>query len=42
MCYRSHALDEILTKLPEIQDRLSRLEQQGSTRLSQSLKGICA
>lgn len=42
LCYRSHDLDEILAKLPEIQDRLSRLEQQGSRRLNQTLKSICA
>lgn len=42
LCYRSHDLDEILAKLPEIQDRLSRMEQRESSRLTQSLKGICA
>jgi hypothetical protein len=42
LCYRSHDLDEILAKLPEIRDRLSRLEQRGTPRLLQSLNSICA
>ena len=41
LCYRSHDLDEILAKIPEITERLSRLEQRESGRLSQSLKSIC-
>src|SRR5260221_14265048 len=41
LCYRSHDLDEILAKLPEIIERLSRMEQRESTRLMQSLKSIC-
>jgi hypothetical protein len=42
LCYRSHDLDAILAKLPEIDERLSRVEQRGSNRLIQSLKSICA
>lgn len=42
LCFRSHDLDEILARLPEIEQRLSRLEQRGSSRLVQSLKSICA
>ena len=42
LCYRSHDLDEILAKLPGVVERLSRLEQRGSSRLVQSLKSICA
>jgi len=38
----SQFLDEILAKLPEIQERLSRMEQRESGRLIQSLKSICA
>jgi hypothetical protein len=41
LCYRSHDLDEILAKLPEIIERLSRMEQRESSRLMQSLKSIC-
>ncbi|MBN1344080.1 MAG: hypothetical protein JXQ73_15450 [Phycisphaerae bacterium] len=42
LCYRSHELDAILAKLPEVRDRVSRMEQRGSNRLSQALKSICA
>ncbi len=42
LCYRSHALDEILAKLPTILQKLSAFEQQNSNRLTQSLKSICA
>lgn len=42
LCYRSHDLDEILARLPEIQARLSRMEQRQSSRLTQSLKSVCA
>jgi hypothetical protein len=42
LCYRSHDLDEILAKLPEIITRLSQLEQRGSDRLVQALKSICS
>ncbi len=42
LCYRSHDLDEILAKLPEIVERLSRMEQRESSRLIQSLKSLCA
>jgi hypothetical protein len=38
LCYRSHDLEEILAKLPEIQDRLKR----ESDRLLYSLKRLCA
>lgn len=41
LCYRSHELDEILARLPEITMKLSRLEQGESNRLTQSLKSIC-
>lgn len=42
LCYRSHELDEILSRLPEVTHRLSRLEQRNGNRLLQSLKSICA
>jgi len=42
LCYRLHDLDAILAKLPEIAQRMSRMEQRGSNRLGQSLKSICA
>jgi hypothetical protein len=42
LCYRLHDLDAILGKLPEIEQRLSSMEQRGSTRVLQSLKSICA
>ena len=41
LCYRSHDLDEILAELPHITERLSRLDQQGRSRLVQNLKTIC-
>lgn len=41
LCYRSHDLDEILAKLPQIIQKLSRLEQRDSSRLTQSLRSIC-
>ena len=41
LCYRSHDLDEILAQLPEVTERLSRLEQRESNRLVQSLKSVC-
>jgi len=41
LCYRSHDLDEILARLPEIVQKLSRLEQRESSRLTQSLRSIC-
>ena len=42
LCYRSHDLDEIREKLPEVDEILSAAEKQGRQRLSQSLKSICA
>jgi len=42
LCYRSHDLDAILAKLPELQQRLSQLGQRESNRILQSLKSICA
>ncbi len=42
LCYRSHDLDAILAKLPEVERRVSGMEQRGSKRLSQSLKSVCA
>ncbi|HWL94219.1 MAG TPA: hypothetical protein VNT79_11865 [Phycisphaerae bacterium] len=42
LCYRSHNLDEMLEKLPEITIKLSTQEQRESNRLVQSLKSICA
>jgi len=42
LCYRSHDLDEILERLPEIIDKLSRVEGRQSSRLIQSLKSMCA
>jgi hypothetical protein len=42
LCYRSHDLDEIVARLPDVHTRLAQLEQRGSHRLTQSLKSICA
>lgn len=42
LCYRSHDLDDILARLPEIEERLLRLGQRESHRLSRPLKSICA
>ncbi|HVS69734.1 MAG TPA: hypothetical protein VHQ47_00595 [Phycisphaerae bacterium] len=42
LCYRSHDLDEILEKLPDILITLSKLEHGQGSRLIQSLKTICA
>ncbi|RPI64087.1 MAG: hypothetical protein EHM48_01420 [Planctomycetaceae bacterium] len=42
LCYRSHALDEILAKVPAVTEKLSQLEQREANRLTQSLKSICA
>ena len=37
LCYRSHDLDEILAKLPDVIDKLSQVEGRESNRLIQSL-----
>jgi len=42
LCYRSHNLDEILERIPEIDNEIERREQKGQTRLLQSLKILCA
>jgi hypothetical protein len=42
LCYRSHDLDEILAKLPQLMQKLAALEQRSSGRLLQSLKSICS
>jgi hypothetical protein len=41
LCYRSHDLDEILARLPEIRKRLSEFDQRTSQRLWQNLTNIC-
>ena len=41
LCYRLHDLDEILDKLPEISQKLARVEGGRSNRLAHSLKSIC-
>jgi hypothetical protein len=41
LCYRSHDLDEILDKIPEVIDKLTRMEGRESGRLVQSLKSVC-
>ena len=41
LCHRSHDLEAILNYLPEVRQKLSRGEQRGSPRLSQSLKSVC-
>jgi hypothetical protein len=41
LCYRSHDLDEILGRLPEVTRRLAALEQRGHSRLLQGLKSVC-
>jgi hypothetical protein len=42
LCYRSHDLDEILERMPHVQERLLQHEQGESRRLTQSLKSVCA
>lgn len=42
LCYRSHDLDEILARLPDVVDRLSRLGQRESARLLAAMRSICA
>ena len=42
LCYRWHALDEILAELPETTNRLSAAEQRGRKRLTENLKNVCA
>jgi hypothetical protein len=42
LAYRSHDLDEILARLPEVWERMATAEQRGGTRLQQMLKRICA
>jgi hypothetical protein len=42
LCYRRHDLDEILVHLPQVQNRLSNLDQHGAHRLVESLKFVCA
>jgi len=41
LCHRSHDLEAILSYLPEVREKLSRSEQRGAPRLSQSLKSVC-
>jgi hypothetical protein len=40
--YHSHRLDEILAEVPSVTAGLSRLGRDQSTRLTQSLRSICA
>jgi hypothetical protein len=42
LVYQSHDLEELLAELNEITDRLSSREQSRSTRLTDSLKSVCA
>src|SRR6266496_3786305 len=41
LCYRSHELDQILAHLPRIVERLARVEQRESQRLTRSLRSLC-
>ena len=41
LCYRSHDLDEILARLPELTSRLSKLPRESPGSLLQSLKLVC-
>ena len=41
LCYQSHDLEKILTRLPEVSEGLRVAEQRGSGRLNQSLKKVC-
>ncbi len=41
LCYRSHDLDEILSRLPGLLARLVRLAQMGQAHLLRNLKAIC-
>ena len=42
LCYRSHDLDEILARLPMVVQRFAGAEQQGTLRLLNHLRSICA
>lgn len=41
LVYRSHDLDEMLAKLPEVTHKLLAQGQEGGQRLVTSLKGVC-
>ena len=41
LCYRLHDLEELLTRLPELKDRIAASGTLGRTRLLPSLKAIC-
>lgn len=41
LLYRSHDLDEMLAKLPEVTNKLLAQGQEGGQRMLTSLKGIC-
>lgn len=42
LIYRSHELDEMLARLPELQSRLLAADARGSSRLLIALKSVCA
>jgi hypothetical protein len=42
LCYRSHALDEILTQLPQINRRLEAYDQRGGQSVSRTFKEIAS
>lgn len=42
LCYRSHALDEILERLPTLTGRLQALDQRHGASVYRSLQKICA
>jgi hypothetical protein len=41
LCYRSHDLMEILARLPQLIERLKKLEQREQSRLIGNLRSIC-
>jgi hypothetical protein len=42
LCYRRHALDEILARLPRVQDRLRARDQLGGPSLVTTLREVCS
>ena len=41
LCYQRHALDEILARLPEIHEQISRSPEGAATGLADVLKSVC-
>lgn len=41
LCYRSHDLEELLVRLPEVRQQLSNPKLPGRDRLRQALQNVC-